>query len=105
MHQDLREVGPSYFFAPLRIFEQMLTNVMIRMEDASRLKRRMFRYFMELAHQVGADLLEGRQASAGQRFLYWLGGLLVYGPLKNNLGLLRPVSVSLPMREPLTSSK
>lgn len=89
MHQDLREVGPSYFFAPPRIFEQMLTNVMIRMEDASRLKRRMFRYFMEVARQVGADLLEGHQASAGQRILYWLGALLVYGPLKNNLGLSR----------------
>ncbi len=89
MRQDLREIGPSYFFAPPRIFEQMLTNVMIRMEDASRLKQRMFRYFMEVARQVGADLLEGRQASVRQRFLYWLGVLLVYGPLKNTLGLSR----------------
>jgi long-chain acyl-CoA synthetase len=87
--QDLREIGPTYFFAPPRIWENLLTTVMIRMEDAGWLKRRMFHYFMKLARRVGMDILDGRKVALGDRLLYWLGSLLVYGPLKNTLGFSR----------------
>jgi long-chain acyl-CoA synthetase len=86
---DLREIGPSYYFAPPRIFEGMLTQVMIRMEDAGALKRRMFHHFMDVARRVGADILDGRPVPAAERLRYALGDLLVYGPLKNVLGLSR----------------
>jgi long-chain acyl-CoA synthetase len=89
MMADLREIGPTYFFAPPRIFETLLTTVMIRMEDAGPLKRRMFHHFIEHAKHVGPDLLDGKAVSAGDRFKYWLGSLLVYGPLKNTLGMSR----------------
>jgi long-chain acyl-CoA synthetase len=84
---DLREVGPSYFFAPPRIFENILTTATIRIEDAAKIKQRMFRYFMDVAKRVGMDILDGKPVSFGDRMLYWLGDLLVYGPLKNVLGL------------------
>jgi long-chain acyl-CoA synthetase len=87
MMTDLREIGPSYFFAPPRIFETMLTNVMIRMEDAGRLKKRLFDIFMEHARKVGPAILDGKPVSAMDRFWYRLGDLLIYGPLKNTLGL------------------
>jgi len=87
--QDLREIGPTYFFAPPRIWENLLTTVMIRMEDAGWLKRRMFRYFMALARRVGSRILDGKKVALGDRLLYWLGSLLVYGPLKNTLGFSR----------------
>ncbi len=87
--QDLREIGPTYFFAPPRIFENILTSVMIRMEDASWLKRKMFKYFMEHARTVGIRKLGGQPVSLIGRLLYWLGDLLVYGPLKNTLGFSR----------------
>ena len=87
--QDLREIGPTYFFAPPRIWENLLTTVMIRMEDAGWLKRRMFRYFMALARRVGSRILDGKPVALGDRLLYWLGSLLVYGPLKNTLGFSR----------------
>ena len=89
MQTDLREIGPSYFFAPPRFFEGMLTTVMIRMEDASPLKHRMFKYFMEHAKKVGPAMLDGKNVSAGDRFKYYLGDVLVYGPLKNTLGMSR----------------
>jgi long-chain acyl-CoA synthetase len=88
MH-DLREIGPTYFFAPPRIWENLLTTIMIRMEDAGWLKRRMFRYFMALARRVGARILDGKKVALGDRLLYRLGALLVYGPLKNTLGFSR----------------
>ncbi|MEE9454459.1 MAG: AMP-binding protein [Paracoccaceae bacterium] len=89
MQADLREVGPTYFFAPPRFFEGVLTTVMIRMEDASRLKQRIFRIFMAHAKKVGPALLDGKPVSFGDRLKYMLGDILVYGPLKNTLGLSR----------------
>jgi len=86
---DLRELGPTYFFAPPRIWENVLTQVMIRMEDAGALKRWLFRSFMALARRVGGKLLDGERVSIGDRLLYGLGRLLIYGPLKNTLGFSR----------------
>ncbi len=86
---DLREIGPTCYFAPPRVFENMLTTVMIRMEDASAPKRRMFDYFMAVARRSGAALLDGKPVPFQDRVLYALGSALVYGPLKNVLGLSR----------------
>ncbi|WP_327787013.1 AMP-binding protein [Rhabdonatronobacter sediminivivens] len=89
MMTDLREIGPTYYFAPPRIFETMLTTVMIRMEDASPIKQRLFHHFMAHARKVGPKLLDGKPVSMGARLKYALGNLLVYGPLKDTLGLRR----------------
>lgn len=89
MMQDLREIGPTYFFAPPRVFEHLLTTVMVRMEDANRIKRRLFRRFLAVARRVGPRLLAGEPVSPGDRLQYWLGEILVYGPLRNALGLSR----------------
>jgi len=89
MHVDLREIGPTYYFAPPRVFETQLTNVMIRMEDASRFKKKLFDYFMGVARKVGPAILDGKEVSAGDRMKYRLGELFIYGPLKNTLGFSR----------------
>ena len=89
MMTDLREIGPTYFFAPPRVFETMLTQVMIRMEDAGRAKKRMFDRYMAHARKVGGRILDGKPVSAADRLQYRLGEVLVYGPLKNTLGLSR----------------
>ena len=89
MNSDLREIGPTYFFAPPAIFESHLTNVMIRMEDASATKRKMFKYFMNHAKTVGPKILDGETVGLMDRIKYALGSFFVYGPLKNQLGLSR----------------
>ena len=86
---DLKEIGPTYYFAPPRVFEGMLTSVMIRMEDAGNLKRKMFHYFMKVARQHGPDRMDGKSLGLGASLLYKLGDWLVYGPLRNNLGMSR----------------
>ncbi|WP_138512410.1 AMP-dependent synthetase/ligase [Rhodoferax bucti] len=86
---DLKEIGPTYYFAPPRVFEGMLTSVMIRMEDAGSIKRNMFHYFMNVAKRVGPALMDGLEVSGADRALYALGNLFVYGPLRNTLGLSR----------------
>jgi long-chain acyl-CoA synthetase len=86
---DLREIGPTYYFAPPRVFENLLTQVMIRMEDASRIKRWIFGVSMDIAKRCGAEIMDGKPVGLVDRFLYMLGGVLVYGPLRNNLGMSR----------------
>jgi len=87
--QDLREIGPTFYFAPPRVFEQMLTRVMIRIEDAGLVKRHLFHTFIGVARRYGEAILTGRPVPLVGRLLYALGELMVYGPLKNVLGLSR----------------
>jgi len=87
---DLREIGPTYYFAPPPVFENLRTQMLIRMADASAVKRRMFDYFMEVARHCGADILDRKPSvSPKDRLLYALGNVLVYGPLRNALGFSR----------------
>ncbi len=96
---DLKEIGPTYYFAPPRIFEGLLTSVMIRMEDAGVLKRKAFHHFMNVARRVGPALIDERLGAGkagaakpvglGDRLSYALGNLLIYGPLRNTLGFSR----------------
>ncbi len=87
--QDLREIGPSFYFAPPRTLEMLLTRVMIRMEDAGFLKRKMFHYFIGVARRYGERILNGQQVALTGRLLYAIGNILVYAPLKNVLGFSR----------------
>ena len=89
MQTDMREIGPTYFFAPPRMFETMLTMVTIRMEDAGPTKRWLYRHFMAHARRCAAKQKAGEELTGWERFQYRLGEILVYGPLKNVLGLSR----------------
>ncbi|MGE0213720.1 MAG: long-chain fatty acid--CoA ligase [Parvibaculaceae bacterium] len=87
--EDRREIGPTYAFAPPRVFENLITLTMVRMEDASRLKKRLFDYFIAHARRVGSDILDGKPVALKDRLVYRIGDALVYGPLKNRYGITR----------------
>jgi long-chain acyl-CoA synthetase len=86
---DLREIGPTYYFAPPRVFENLLTQVMIRMEDANALKRWMFNCCMGVAKRCGAEIMDGKPVAFVDRLLYAIGNVVVYAPLRNVLGMSR----------------
>ena len=86
---DLREIGPTYYFAPPRVFENLLTTVMIRMEDAGRFKQWLFQRFMEVARVTGVRILDRKPVPLRDRLLYRLGDWLIYAPLKNTMGFSR----------------
>jgi long-chain acyl-CoA synthetase len=86
---DLKEVGPTYYFAPPRVFEGLLTSVTIRMEDAGAIKRGLYKHFMALAKRVGNAITDGRPVGALDKLHYKVGDLLVFGPLRNTLGFSR----------------
>ena len=84
---DMREIGPTYLFAPPRIWENILTQVMIKMEDAAWIKQKMFHFFMNVASRVEKLRMAHNPVPFGQEILYQLGKFLVYGPLVDNLGM------------------
>ncbi|MEP6740253.1 MAG: AMP-binding protein [Caldimonas sp.] len=86
---DLKEIGPTYYFAPPRVFEGLLTSVMIRMEDASRIKRWLFDRCMALARRVGPARMDGKPLALLDRLAWALGNVLIYAPLRNTLGFSR----------------
>ncbi len=86
---DRLEIAPTYFFAPPRVFENMLTAILVKMEDAGATKKKIFDYFMGVARRAGEKILNGEQVPFQDRLLYGLGEFLVYGPLKNRMGLTR----------------
>jgi len=86
---DMRDIGPTYYFAPPRVLEGLLTHVMIRMEDAGRIKRSLFQACMKLARRVGVRILDGEPVGLWDRLRYALGNVLIYGPLRNALGMSR----------------
>ena len=87
--ENRREIAPTTFFAPPRVFEDLLTQMMVRMEDASPLKQRMFHHYLAIAQRVGERIMNGEKVSASDRLAYSVGNVLVYGPLKNRLGMSR----------------
>jgi long-chain acyl-CoA synthetase len=87
--EDRREIGTSYAFAPPRVYENLLTLTMVRMEDAGALKRKMFHFFIAHARKWGERILNGEKVPPSARLVYRLGEVLVYGPLKNRYGLSR----------------
>jgi long-chain acyl-CoA synthetase len=86
---DLCEIGPTYHFAPPRVFEALLTRVHIRMEDAGAVKRWLYRVFLEVAGRWGEKIANGEPVPLRARLAYRLGDLLIYAPLKNALGFSR----------------
>lgn len=86
---DRREIAPTYFFAPPRVFETLLTTITVRMEDASKFKKSAYKYFMKVAERCGENLLNGKSVGLGDRIKYKLGDLFIYGPLRNQLGMSR----------------
>jgi len=87
--EDRREIAPTYFFAPPRVFEGLLTAMLVRMEDAGKTKKRMFDHFMAHARKVGEPILSGEKVGLWDRLKYAIGEVLVYGPVKNRMGLSR----------------
>jgi long-chain acyl-CoA synthetase len=85
--EDRREIGTTYAFAPPRIYENLITLTMVRMADAGPVKRKMFEFFIAYARRWGEKILNKEKVPLHVRLVYWLGEILVYGPLKNRYGI------------------
>jgi long-chain acyl-CoA synthetase len=87
VQRDLRELGPSALLAPPRIWENMLTGLQVKAADASWLKRRVYEFFRGAAERRELLLGDGKPVPASTRFACRIGEVLVYGPVRDQLGL------------------
>ena len=87
VQRDLREIGPQVIFSPPRIWENMVSDVQVRIEDAPPLKRRIFDWAMRVGEEAADARFERRDASRGLRWRRWLAEWLAFQPIKDQLGL------------------
>jgi long-chain acyl-CoA synthetase len=87
--RDLREIGPTFFLCPPRVWEGILTGIQVKIEDSDRLKRRLFAFFMDVGQRVAHDAMQHKPVPLRLRLLYTLGKFFVYGPIKDQAGLRR----------------
>ncbi len=86
VRHDFREIGPTMTFAPPRIWENILSQAQVRIEDANWLQRRLTQFFLPRGMWMAKLELEGKPVPAGLRALCALGRWLVFEPLRDQLG-------------------
>jgi long-chain acyl-CoA synthetase len=87
--ENLREIGPSFYVGPPRVYETLLTATTVRMADAGAVKRALYDYFIAVARRYGEKILNRERVPLHARLRYALGRFLVYEPFKNALGFSR----------------
>ncbi len=86
---DLREVAPTVYLAPPRGWDNMLTRLQVGIAETTPFKRALYNFFMPRAISLERKRLEGGSATVGEKLVAWVGEIMVYGPLKDFLGMSR----------------
>ncbi|MGE5635872.1 MAG: AMP-binding protein [Nocardioidaceae bacterium] len=89
MRSDLREIGPRVMFSPPRIWESLVSQVQVRLDDADRLKRAVFSWAYRIGMRAAEARLEGRRLGLGARLAHRLADWAALRPVRNQLGLTR----------------
>ncbi len=87
VQENIREIGPHLMFAPPRIWENMLSQVQVKIQDSTRIKRALYEWAMAQGYAMADARFSRRPAGAGLRLSYGLARLLVFEMLKDHLGL------------------
>jgi long-chain acyl-CoA synthetase len=89
VQRDLRELGPTTVLAPPRIWENMLTAVQVKAADAPAFKRWIFETFRSAAERAEILRADGKPVPISLRLACMIGNVLVYTPIRDQLGLRR----------------
>jgi long-chain acyl-CoA synthetase len=89
VQENIREIAPHFLVAPPRIWENLVSQVQVRVEDASFLKRTLYQALMPVGYEAARCRMEQRPLSIWQRALHALGEFFVFGPLRDHLGFRR----------------
>ena len=87
VQENIREIGPRVMFSPPRIWENMLSQVQVKVQDSTRLKQACYEWAMAQGYAMADARFSGKPASLGLRLSYGLARLLVFEALKDHLGL------------------
>ncbi|MEZ4517450.1 MAG: AMP-binding protein [Chloroflexota bacterium] len=87
VRQNIREIAPEMLFYNSRLWDSLVTTVQVQMNDASWINRTLYERFLPVGYRMADVRLNNEQPGAGLRLSYGLGDLLVFGPLRNQLGM------------------
>ena len=87
VRENVREIAPENLLYGARLWDGMLGSIQVRMNDATWLNRRLYDIFLSVGYQVADRRIKGESVNAGLNLIYKVGDLLVFGPLRNQLGL------------------
>ncbi|MET0568638.1 MAG: AMP-binding protein, partial [Hyphomicrobiaceae bacterium] len=87
VQRDLRELGPHALLAPPRIWESLLTQMQVKSDDATWLKRRIFQAFRRIAERRELLVTDGKPVPLMTRIAYAIGNVVAYAPVRDQMGL------------------
>ncbi|NTW97868.1 MAG: long-chain fatty acid--CoA ligase, partial [Oscillochloris sp.] len=87
VQENIREIGPHVMFSPPRIWENMLSQVQVKIQDSTRIKRALYEWAMAQGYGMADARFSGKPAGLGLKLSYGIARLLVFAALKDNLGL------------------
>ncbi|MCG8422473.1 MAG: AMP-binding protein [Proteobacteria bacterium] len=101
VQNDIREIAPRVMFSPPRIWENMVSQIQVKIADSTFAKRMIYRWAMNVGHRV-AETRAGARAvplaagdpvhrglPIGLRWRRALADWLVFRPIRHHLGMSR----------------
>ncbi|MCZ6678975.1 MAG: AMP-binding protein, partial [Candidatus Poribacteria bacterium] len=89
VQENIREIAPHIMFAPPRIWEEMLSTIQVKIEDASWLKKLIYRKLMPVGYKMADFRFDKQRPTLKWKILYQIGRLLLFRTLKDRIGLPR----------------
>ncbi len=89
VRQNIREIAPEMLFYNSRLWDSLVATVQVQMNDASWINRKLYEAFLPVGYEMADIRFTGDEAGLGLRTRYTLGDWLVFGPLRNQMGLSR----------------
>jgi long-chain acyl-CoA synthetase len=86
---DLRELGPNVMFSPPRIWEDMLSSIMVRVGEAGWLKRKAFTWGQAVGDRYAETRLKGAKPGLLLRLQHRVADWVALRPVRDQLGLTR----------------
>lgn len=87
IQHDIREIGPRVMFSPPRIWENLVSQVQVKIQDSTKFKQRMYNWAMPIGYQMADLHFRKEKPSAQMKLLYFLADWLVFQEIKDHLGL------------------
>ncbi len=87
--EDLKEIGPHFMFGAPRIYENIRSQIWLKIDESYRLNRFFYEYFIKVGERAARYRMSGKKMPLGLGILAWVGKVLVTRPLINQIGFLR----------------
>ncbi len=87
VQHDIREIGPQVMFSPPRIWESLVSQVQVKIEDSTWLKKKLYNWAMPIGYQMADLNFRKEKPSAGMKLKYFLANWLMFQEIKDHLGL------------------